>query len=94
MPSKQADKLMKLCHGVQAVGTGIEIQLKPSETAGQWSIVVIAGAVILFATEFTTLEKALDQACQKIASMSTRMMAAVTQSTPPPPPPDTEKEKG
>ncbi len=84
------DKLVKLCHGVQAVGPGIEIQIKPSETEpGKWSIVVIAGAVIIFATDFERLEIALDAACAKIASMSTRMMAAVSKSTPPP---DTEKD--
>ncbi len=87
-----ADKLVKLCHGVQAVGPGIEIQFKPSEeTPDQWSVVVIAGAVILFNTEYASLDEALEQACKKIQSMSTRMMAAVARSSPPPPP-DTEKE--
>jgi len=79
------DKLDKLCQGVAAIAPGIEIRLKPSETEeGQWSVVVSVGDVILIATDFAPLDEALGRALGKIASISTRMMAAVRNKSDPP----------
>lgn len=91
MPTS-TDKLKRLCHGVRAIAPTTEIQLKPSETEPEhWAVMVVAGAAILIHTDFAPLDQSLDQACVKLASISTRMMAAVRQSDRPPPP-DTEKE--
>lgn len=93
---KTLEKIQKLCDGVRAIGPGIEIRLKPSEDVpDQWSVMVIGGngGAILIYTDFDTLDRALAQACSKLANISQRMMAAVRQSgSTPPPPPDTEKQ--
>lgn len=87
-----ADKLKRLCKGVQAIGSGFEVHLKPSEDRpDEWAIMVVAGgAAVLVNTDFGTLEASLDQACSRLASISQKTLAAVRPSSPPPPP-DTPK---
>jgi len=86
------DKLQRLCNGVRTIGSGFEIHLKPSEDSpDEWAIMVVAGgAAVLVNTDFGTLDATLDQACSRLASISTKTLAAVRPSSPPPP--DTDKE--
>jgi hypothetical protein len=86
--------LHKLCEGVRAIAPGIEVRIKASEgMSDQYSIMVVAGAAILLYTDYLPLEESLAQACSKLASISSRMMAAVRppheagSSTEPAPPP-------
>jgi hypothetical protein len=88
--AKTEEKLGKLCKGVRAIGNGAEIRIKPSEVVSdQWSIMIFVGAAIISFTDFLPLEEALDQSLSKLASISSRMMAAIRQGPPPssdPPP--------
>jgi len=89
---KTDDKLIKLCKGVRAIGHGAEIRIKPSEVmSDEWSIMISVGSAIISFTDFLPLDAALDQALAKLASISSRMMAAIRQapsspSEPPGPP--------
>lgn len=88
--AKTEEKLAKLCKGVRAIGNGAEIRIKPSEVVSdQWSIMIFVGAAIIAFSDFLPIDEALDQALLKLASISSRMMAAVRQGPPPssdPPP--------
>jgi len=91
MPKAQ-EKLEKLCKGVRAIGYGVEIRIRPSEVVSdQWSVMISAGAAIIAHTDFLPLDEALDQALGRLASISSRMMAAIKQAPPsqsdPPGPP-------
>ena len=86
MEGKLEGKLVKLCQGAAAIAPGIEIRFKPSETAaGQWAVMLSVGDAILVYTDYAPLDDALDRALSKLASISTRMMAAVRQKSEPPP---------
>jgi hypothetical protein len=89
---KTEEKLAKLCKGVRAIGHGAEIRIKPSEVVSdQWSVMIFVGAAIIAFSDFLPLEEALDQSLKKLATISSRMMAAIRQTPPsesePPPPP-------
>jgi hypothetical protein len=89
--SAPQDRLEKLLAGVRAIGPGIEVRFTPSETSGAleaWSVTVVAGSVILIYVDFDTVDNVLATACVKLASMSSRMMAAVRRTDPPPAPED------
>jgi hypothetical protein len=76
-------QLEKLCKGVRAIAPGIEVHIKASEVlSDQWSVMVVAGAAVLIYTDYSSLEEALDQACRKLASISSKMMAAVRPTDP------------
>jgi hypothetical protein len=93
--AKTQEKLEKLCKGVRAIGAGVEIRISPSEvTSDEWSVMLSAGGVIIHHTEFLPLDAALDAALAKLASISSRMMAAVKQASEPPPPPSPKKDDG
>ena len=84
MPKTQ-EKLEKLCKGVRAIGAGVEIRIRPSEVVSdQWSVMISAGAAIIAHTDYMPLDDALDQALGKLASISSRMMAAIRQTPPTP----------
>lgn len=79
------NKLEKLCKGVRAIAPGIEVHIRASEVlSDQWSVVVIAGAAVLIYTEYGNLEDSLAEACKKLASISSKMMAAVRPTDPAP----------
>jgi hypothetical protein len=98
VPKTSDEKLEKLCKGVRAIGHGVEIRIKPSEVVSdQWSIMISAGAAIIAFTDFLPLGEALDQALQKLTSISTRMMRAIRETPPsssdsPMPPPSSPVE--
>lgn len=79
------EKLDKLCKGAQSIGPAVEIRLRPSEKEpGKWSVLlVVADATIIANTDFLEPGEAVDAALRKLASISSRMMAAVRQSQPP-----------
>jgi hypothetical protein len=86
--AKTDEKLIKLCKSVRAIGNGAEIRIKPSEIlSDEWSIMIFVGAAIISFTDFLPLDAALDQALSKLASISSRMMAAIRQGPPPSPTP-------
>jgi len=89
--SRTDDKLAKLAKGVRAIGHGAEIRIKPSEViSDQWSVMISVGAAIIAFTDFLPLDEALDQGLKKLATISSRMMAAIRQtpsSSEAPPPP-------
>lgn len=89
--AKTDEKLIKLAKGVRAIGNGAEIRIKPSEVlSDEWSVMIFVGAAIILFTDFLPLDRAIDQALSKLASISSRMMAAIRQEPPPssePPPP-------
>jgi hypothetical protein len=79
------ERLERLLAGVRAIGPGIEIRITPSSVlSDQWSVTVIAGSAILIYTDFDIIENALAEACRKLASISSKMMAAVRRTDPPP----------
>ena len=80
-------KLEKLCKGVRAIAPGIEVHIKASQSQSDpdcWSVIVIAGAAVLIYTDFAPLEDALADACNKLAKISSKMMAAVRPTDPSP----------
>lgn len=82
--AKTDEKLIKLCKGVRAIGHGAEVRIKPSEIiSDEWSIMIFVGGAIISFTDFLPIEEALDQALSKLASISSRMMAAIRQGPPP-----------
>lgn len=61
------------------------MRIKTSEVfSDQFSVVVVAGAAVVIFTDFAPLEESLDNACRKLASISSRMMAAVRPTDPAP----------
>lgn len=85
--AKTDEKLIKLCKSVRAIGQGAEIRIKPSEVVSdEWSIMIFVGGAIISFSDFLPIEEALDQALAKLASISTRMMAAIRQGPPSVPP--------
>jgi hypothetical protein len=79
------DVLEKLCKGVRAIAPGVEVRIKTSEVIHDHvSIMVVAGAAVLIFTDFAPLEESLAQACHKLASISSKMMAAVRPTDPAP----------
>jgi hypothetical protein len=94
MTTSSMERLEKLLAGVRAIGPGIEVRFTPSQVlSDQWSVTVIAGSAILIYTDFDIIENALAEACQKLASISSKMMAAVRR-TDPPPAPESEQDEG
>lgn len=80
-----SENLKKLCQGVEAISSGVEIRLIPSESErGKWSIVVAVRDAILIWTDFAPIDESVDKALSKLAAISTRMMAAVRRKSEPP----------
>ena len=71
------DKLQRLLKGVRAISPNVEIHLKPAGSlAEHYSVSFAVGQAILYASDYDELNASLDAALKKLASISTRMMAA------------------
>lgn len=74
----ESDKLKALCAGARAISPGLEVKMvASSDDPDQWSVVVSVSSVILIWTEYAPLDKALDRALHKLASMSQHTLEAI-----------------